>query len=468
MPEPPTPTADFLFPASTIEYLTQLTSGALRQPTTIGKSMRLWLLLRSLYGPGECCLELPTPFTFADWYKAAIEQGGITNWFAPPVPKITEITVGDCLTVAGIDSNKWLQHPTLRALNADEKRELVGLFPYAPGGKDLNSFKKKLKYDFTALVKLGYLDTSQENGLNQYYRKPQAHIQIRFKQDIGHGQTNSSINALESPDYVIDEYLADFAHNFKAPIAGTSRFFMDLDYVIPSRLSQKVLSLQTQLSQIWAQQPSPPIRLSYISASRNQRFTELVTFPVCLYYSQRACYLCAYGESPDPDSPWYNFRLDKVESLEDLSWHAELPRVLNEIDQNELPGPLAIEEFLQESWGFDFNLPSKQLVLRFPKAFNDLYIKDTERHETFEAVTLKGVHALITKANPPQCSDLLQHLDQHRDDAYYTAQYRANDNKIIMRLRAWGPNVEVLLPSDLRLRMAADIQATASLYPSPP
>jgi CRISPR-associated protein (TIGR03985 family) len=40
----------------------------------------------------------------------------------------------------------------------------------------------------------------------------------------------------------------------------------------------------------------------------------------------------------------------------------------------------------------------------------------------------------------------------------------ANDNNIVMRLRAWGPNVEVILPWHFRQRMTEDVEATYKLY----
>ncbi|MCY7272937.1 MAG: hypothetical protein LH702_04105 [Phormidesmis sp. CAN_BIN44] len=44
--------------------------------------------------------------------------------------------------------------------------------------------------------------------------------------------------------------------------------------------------------------------------------------------------------------------------------------------------------------------------------------------------------------------------------------YRLNDRNVLMRLRAWGANVEVLLPWSLRVQMAEDVQDTWKLYQS--
>lgn len=49
-------------------------------------------------------------------------------------------------------------------------------------------------------------------------------------------------------------------------------------------------------------------------------------------------------------------------------------------------------------------------------------------------------------------------------DIYYKAKYRIDDNNVIMRLRAWGPKMEVLLPWSLRQRMIDDVQDTYNLY----
>ena len=59
-------------------------------------------------------------------------------------------------------------------------------------------------------------------------------------------------------------------------------------------------------------------------------------------------------------------------------------------------------------------------------------------------------------------------IKNYPDDGYYTLKYRKNENSVIMRLRAWCPNVEVLLPWDLRQRMKEDMQKTWKLYENDP
>ncbi|MDF5731816.1 MAG: TIGR03985 family CRISPR-associated protein, partial [Rhizonema sp. PD38] len=49
-------------------------------------------------------------------------------------------------------------------------------------------------------------------------------------------------------------------------------------------------------------------------------------------------------------------------------------------------------------------------------------------------------------------------------DIYCKVDYRVKDNNIVMRLRAWGPNVEVILPLHFRQDMKKDMEATYKLY----
>jgi CRISPR-associated protein (TIGR03985 family) len=107
------------------------------------------------------------------------------------------------------------------------------------------------------------------------------------------------------------------------------------------------------------------------------------------------------------------------------------------------------------------------MLLRFHRNFHDSYIKDTFRHETFTPIkSSMQIIELIQKSadNSSEAKHLIEIVQRLPQDAYYTAKYRQNDNNVIMRLRAWGPNVEVLLPTELRSRMAKDIQETSKLY----
>jgi CRISPR-associated protein (TIGR03985 family) len=140
--------------------------------------------------------------------------------------------------------------------------------------------------------------------------------------------------------------------------------------------------------------------------------------------------------------------------------------------QLSLPSPDNIELEMSKAWGFDFYLPSTLMLLRFDRDFSDRYIKDTERHDTFEEISYQQAERLIEhyitqsrqKHNLP---DVLTNCSL--DDAYYQVFIRYQDskhkdNKVIMRLRAWRPMCEVLLPVDLRQSIAQDVAAEYQLY----
>ncbi|NES67198.1 MAG: TIGR03985 family CRISPR-associated protein [Okeania sp. SIO2D1] len=85
-----------------------------------------------------------------------------------------------------------------------------------------------------------------------------------------------------------------------------------------------MLSFREKLKEIWHSQPIPPIKITYVSArnfqDRQDDEEDYIVYPVCLYYSQRAPYLFAYGQTLKDYSgtriDWYDYRLDRIKSLE--------------------------------------------------------------------------------------------------------------------------------------------------------
>ena len=456
------------FPNPTYEFLAHLTSSSLAQANSLAKSLRIWSILRSLYGSNEYKLDLQDLFTFADWYELAIEERGLLVDFDFSL-SISEITIENWFHSVDLNAQDWFIDSPLKSLNSSEIEHLLKVKPFERQERiSITNYKRKIKFDFEFFSERKYLvslmDRLATNRVVTRYRKDESTFNTFLEQL--RSKDNSSEEKRPIFDHLINEYIVDFAFNFKNPIAGIQRFFLDLDYVIPQKPSLEILKLQNQLRQVWEKTPSSPIRIDYYSSSKQNLFLDLVVYPVCIYYSQRACYLCAFGQSPEEGAKWYNYRLDKIQSITELSWNEPLPEILSSVDLEALPEPFDIEDAFNEAWGFDFYQAKDTLLLRFPKTFHELYIMDTERHTTFELSsyddTLKMIH------NSPLSSlekdTLIQSVSQNKDDAYYTSIYRMNDNKIIMRLRAWGPNVEVLLPWNLRQRIADDIQETSSLY----
>jgi CRISPR-associated protein (TIGR03985 family) len=232
--------------------------------------------------------------------------------------------------------------------------------------------------------------------------------------------------------------------------------------------TDEVGNWQYELRKLWSQTPVPPIKLIYNSA-RLGDLLECLVYPVCIYYVQRAVYLCAFGESPDRKTDWYNFRLDRIEKITAIEWtNPGIPKKLQQrYYQRNLPNPEEIESQMDKALGFDFYLESRLMLLRFERDYHDRYIQDTSRHETFKLIDYQKAKGLIKNSaiNSEQKTELLKVMaNRSPKDAYYSLQYRHGDNNVTMRLRAWRPKVEILLPYDLRQKVTADIVQEIGLY----
>ncbi|MGB3511897.1 MAG: TIGR03985 family CRISPR-associated protein [Microcoleaceae cyanobacterium] len=254
------------------------------------------------------------------------------------------------------------------------------------------------------------------------------------------------------------------AEIYSQPIRGIQRFFLDLDYIIFSDNQDRVDDLLHKFRYLWQQPSTPPVKLTYNSARINKSHKYIV-YPVCIYYVRRAVYLCAFGETVESTGEWYNYRLDRIQNLTLLQWdNPNIPQFLFQHYQNQtLPIPDYIQEQMGAAWGFDFYSPSQLMVLRFERDFHDRYLRNTFRHHTFQLINYQQVEKLIQQNTPPAHQ---QHLltvfkSRNRHDAYYRAYYRENDTNVKMRLRAWRPNVEILLPWQLRQKIAEE---TATEY----
>jgi CRISPR-associated protein (TIGR03985 family) len=241
--------------------------------------------------------------------------------------------------------------------------------------------------------------------------------------------------------------------------------------VVNEDLREQSADSADRLKEIWKIQPIPPIQITYHSAYLNQTQKHTV-YPVCLYYYHRTYYLCAFGQRPQrtenqPQVGWYNYRLERITRLKTLSWDTpNLPFSQAEIINNsEKYTPNYIQQELDTAYGFDFYEKADLMLLRFEADFAQRYIDNSFRHPTFKKLdNHQDASALIEQLELPNCRKLLTHINQYLDSAYYTLHYRHQDNNVIMRLRAWGPKVEVIFPNELRQRMRQDIKQTWQLY----
>jgi CRISPR-associated protein (TIGR03985 family) len=428
----------------TIELLQWLARGSLRQ--NLPRAIRFWVWLQFLYGEESTLAE---PFSFPEWREAFFTASHPTGEAIPPLHdracRCGRSTVDWLFSTSGISQTVWQKALQQHAAQPDDLAEILR-------SRLFGVTRRSLYADLQILCKLGWVKRQ-----GQQYRRvdtfPTRALAVK----------TSASSVIVHPD------LAAIAENLSQQINGHQRFFLHVEYVVPKAAIDQVDEWQSSLRHLWEQTPVPPIRLTYASAKLNQVLLGVV-YPVCIYYAQRAPYLCAWGQ-PQPSEPigWRNYRLDRIQALEPIAWTApQVPPCLYQaFHQRSLPTPDYIQAQLATAWGFDFYQPEALLVLRFDRAFSQGYIQGTVRHDTFEPVSYPQVKALIQRHTPDvtQRQTLLRVWQQRSpQDAYYQALYRVGDPNVLLRLRAWRPRMEVLLPWDLRQQMALEVEQEQRLY----
>ncbi|BAY38646.1 hypothetical protein NIES2111_29940 [Nostoc sp. NIES-2111] len=442
-----------------VELLQWLARGSLKQ--NLLRAIRLWVWLRSLYGNSQDRLSLHDGFIYAQWRSAFFSP---THPTGDEVPKLHD-TYCPCTKTSAewlfnektaIEPSQWQE--ILLAHTGIEKSQLEKIL----NKRLFGITRRSLQGDLETLADLGWLEYRNE----RYYRVEKFPPRPITKHENDYGKIGAyELNFLH-------EDLVLIAQNHAHKINGIQRFFLKVDYVIPRSTIDLVDDWQDQLREFWAETPVPPIKLTYNSARVGNQ-VDCIVYPVCIYYIQRAVYLCAYGESPDRQTQWYNFRLDRIQKMVSWGWDAHLPLHLQQhYQRHTLPTPEYIALEMSKAWGVDFYLPATLMLMRFDKEFGDRYIKGTERHETFTEVSYKQVQRLIKReVKQPQQQEALLNILANRSpkDVYYQVFIRyqdANhsDNNVIMRLRAWRPKCEVIFPFDLRQSIAADVAKEFQFY----
>ena len=431
-----------------VELLQWLARGSLKQ--NLLRAIRLWVWLQSLYG--ETPIELSDPFTYAQWRDAFFSA---THPTSEAVPEIHDAKCACAKTTSqwlftpqtGLSAKTWQQSLQQHTGISDtqlhqwlQKR----LFAVT---------RRSLSADLQILAELGWLIC---NG-NSYYRVQQfPNRPLTQEWSLG--------DQLGLPDLgFLNPNLETIAQNLSQPIADVQRFYLEVDYIIAQTQQQVERWLET-LKAIWESATVSPVKLTYCSAKFGE--AEYVVYPVCIYYVQRAIYLCGFGQTPSQQGEWYNYRLDKIAEMKVLSWHdASVPNVLLRRKQN-LPTPDYISTQMRRAWGFDFYLPATPMLLRFERRFHDRYIQGTFRHQTFKQLTHAQAKQMIRDyADASQRQALLEIVQSRsKQDAYYSVVYRMGDTNVELRLRAWRPNVEVLFPWTLRQQISQEVAQEQAFY----
>jgi CRISPR-associated protein (TIGR03985 family) len=444
--------------APQVELLQWLARGSLKQKLL--RTIRLWVWLRSLYGDRQERLALDDSFTYAEWRDAFFSS---THTKGEEVPSLHD---PDCPCAK--TTQQWLFNEKTGVVAHQWQESLMAHTGITDSSKLLKQrlfgvTRRSLQGDLEVLTDLGWLVYKNE----KYYRVSEFPQRPVTPKD----EAESNKLSVYQLNFLHDD-LMGFAQNNFQKINGVQRFFLKVDYVVPRSTLDTVDDWQHQLREVWAKTPVPPIKLTYASAKVGNKL-DCIIYPVCIYYVQRAVYLCAYGESPDKQTQWYNFRLDHIKKMIPLSWdNSELPLNLRQHYQSHtLPSPDDIALEMSKAWGFDFYLPSQLMLMRFDRDFGDRYVRGTERHETFEEISYQQAQKLIKqKIKQPEQQTLLKILaNRSPEDTYYQVFIRYQDekyrdNNVIMRLRAWRPKCEVLFPYELRQSIAADVAKEFQLY----
>ena len=424
---------------------------------------RMWTIERSLYEPeSDIYLAIDSPsFKCATWERL----------FKDRVPDYQQRTLAEFLLADCSVSEQDAWQKSLKERYDIDDLLLDSLLSspiFAVDSRTIrNHFKRlaKLKQSILITKSRGEYQKISAADWEDYQMKVDSIMQ-------------SNNNALD----VINDGLSTITDLLLNKVNGEQRLFIHTEYVVSQDLQDRADDWANELRPIWEQSLIPPIAVEYDSAS-SQNTNEYLVYPVCLYYYQRAFYLCAYGQHPkqdiNPGFTWYNYRLERINNLSSSSWDkSKITQQLKTIiHQNERvkseykPEHIYLE--LESAYGFDFYRPRATMLLRFNRDFNDRYIQNTDRHPTFKQIDLKQAKDFIKSQlktdndlDSSQKKQLTNILDRNLEDTYYLLDYRVGDNNVIMRLRAWCPNVEVIYPWNLRQRMREDIEQTWRLYES--
>lgn len=423
-----------------------------------------WIILRSLYDRGS---DYYIPF-FSLFFKSATWKKLIFE----KLPNFLELTCSDLIFD---EYPEWVRDNFISSLEKN-----YGLSPHTAERLlqqcPLQVSDKTIRNYFTALSVLSPVPLVHKYP-NGQYQKVRVETIENFLTDSLEKHLNARVMTrnlqLFNEEGMIDlsfikQEIASIVELLFPKLQGQQRLFLHHDYIVPKSLREDTVNNADQLKEIWKEKPTPPLKICYYSASLSQTYNYII-YPVCLYYYQRAYYLSAWGQSPHSrhQLQWYNYRLDQIKEIIKLSWQdSQLPfsetkftKKANNYDPN------YIQQQLEKAYGFDFYQPKALALLKFEPDFAQRYINNSFRHDTFEKIEeIEEVISIIEQEDLREKSQLINKVKQASHYSYYLLTYRQNDNSVIMRLRSWSPNVEVLLPGNLRQRMKKDIMKTWQLY----
>lgn len=461
----------------TVPLLQWLARGSLKQ--NLLQAIRLWVWLHLLYGDRQTRLSLPDPFTYADWRDAFFSKSHPTGEAKPkdhdphcPCAKVTAAWLwGDRLSLTQPEWDAQRTHPNTAQQLKNQHQQFIQRFEdhgVLPQNVDKLLYQTRL-FGMTRRTLTGDLHILSD--MNWLRRVDAGYQRVTDWPERPFSAANAKDTQLSAHNlsFLTQPDLAAIADNLSQQFHGQHRFFVHVDYVISEQWIDRVDEWQDQLRNLWQQQPTPLLNLTYQKAGEATPH-QVIIYPVCIYYYRRAPYLCGYGQRPGQldTIDFLNYRLDRIEDLQPLSWQSnQVPTLLRQQYQTgELPSPDEIMQRMEAAWGFDYYQPADQLIVRFDQEWNRRYIRNSLRHDTFQPIAYDAIPDEIRQHTSGATQRTLLKLwrDRSPDDAYYQAVIRRDDPNVKQRLRAWRPHVEVMLPWDLRQRMITEIQQEQQFY----
>lgn len=479
----------FAYPPSP-QILQWLAGGQLAN--RLQRSLRLWVLLQRFYGAESSWREsLPQPFAYP-----AVRP----LLFAATHPHSDQLSVNQVIAncrdpacvchrslrdwIFSSDSDQsepqWQQAVMqMTGLGEDELAQKLQERPFA-------TVHRSIRDDLKQLHQLGWLH-SPRSGEYQWCRSaqwPAPPIEVMPNLNgtpLSRTQLWALLRVLESISFVqpdLEIIVSALWEQVSEPSTTASklakepsqRIFIHVDYILSDTVQDRVDTYQEQLEALWRRHEGGVVQFKS-SLVAQERQVLIAAYPVCLHYIRRAKYMSAYGVDPQGQLGWHNYRLDRIVSkkLKIMAWgDPNIPKPLKELWRTgQLPTPEAVRDQLEQAWGFDFYLPSELLIIRFPKKFARWYVDNTVRHPTFEPATYQQLPNLIRQhiSEPQQQQQLLQIL-RHKPatDSYYKAWIRTGDVNVLMRLRDWRPNGEVIAPLSIRQQLQTEAERELANY----
>ncbi len=452
-----------------LKLLQQLANGSLDQSQKIVRAVRLWTLLHWLYSD-KGYEALNSDFSYTDWRTAFFsathqdeKKQDILN-HQDPTCACTK-TMGKWLLELEVPADEWQYSlQTQISVSHSQLENLLEERLFA-------QVRKSLQSDLDLLVTRSYLRrVNNATGRIKYYHRVE---RLPFSETSFSNKKQAYLAETLGMFSFLDPSLPLLAEEFSEQVDEENhRVFLYVDYLVPesSPIQDAVDEIQSELQSLWNSGEIFPLLLTYYSAHLNLK-KECVVYPVCIYFMERAKYLCAYGSTPKGEINWYKYRLDRIMSkrIETLDWKdPRVPQLLREkYRDRELPTPKTVNTKLKEAWGCDFYKDKAMMILRFERDFHQRYIQGISIHDAFKRIDYKIVGKILKQyTSPPEYQKTMLETLQSRPstDAYYHVDYRVTDYSVVKWLRALGSKVEVLLPWNLRQEIAKEIQKTWNLY----